>query len=724
VFLDRKSRELVLRVAYAGQPLSGKTQSIRALGPLLKGTAMPADVFSPNELYGRTLYFDWAGYLGGSFRGNRIRCQIVTVPGQETLRRRRQWLVERSDVVVFVVDSEAHRLLDGHASYRELLPWLERNGRAPIPVVFQCNKRDLPSAVELSRIRDALGIGASESLFETTATDGRGVRAVFVGAMRAAVAYADALDDRALTQHRPDAASGEQMLELMQRVESGEPEHVAADALQAGGIAKLREAEGARKADEAYRAGREREEEVARRAEEARKAEETRRANEARSAEQARERVEAQHNQQAIFEKARREAQQQRHSAAAGRWSGDGPRPAVMPAAEWRKLQVAAKPAGESAPTLEPQVPQPQIPQPKIPGPQTSVAQPTFTFSSTSPATSANDVEPPRPRVLRINLDQHVGPRPAVMPASAWRARLKAKEDAALPLTSVPTEQPLPETSAADGAITVVVPVLTEPVLEPATPENTTNAADSAAAEYESVILPRVSPAAEDAWPAEIWKDLGVKLHAGPREAVWQDGTWSGEIAPDWRASSANLFGDRETAHEALAIEITRRERLEQFVWPHRCLVLCADDSDYWRLWEAVLNAPTLELILQRIMTLGVQVPLLQTAGKLVAISQAYLRACNFLAGAPEGLLATFRSIAPHTGRFVYSGFLNAEPLDQPVPPRDAMMALETEIRLHLTRESARSIDVPGVCRELEKLLQAGAQKQIVELLSSVLLGH
>jgi hypothetical protein len=167
-----------------------------------------------------------------------------------------------------------------------------------------------------------------------------------------------------------------------------------------------------------------------------------------------------------------------------------------MPAAEWRKLQVVAKPAWESASTLEPQVPQPQIPQPKIPGPQTSLAQATFTLSSTSPATSANNVEPPRARVLRINLDQHVGARPAVMPASAWRARLKAKEDAALPLKSVPVEQSLPETSAADGAITVVVPVLTEPVLEPATPENTTNAAASAATlravPQRSAALPRV----------------------------------------------------------------------------------------------------------------------------------------------------------------------------------------------------------------------------------------
>ena len=98
--LDPRSDAVVIRVVYDGAPMAGKTTSVRALGRGVGGV-----VASPAEVSGRTLYFDWLDYTGGLFEGRRIRCQIISVPGQATLAPRRRRLLESADAIVFVGDS-------------------------------------------------------------------------------------------------------------------------------------------------------------------------------------------------------------------------------------------------------------------------------------------------------------------------------------------------------------------------------------------------------------------------------------------------------------------------------------------------------------------------------------------------------------------------------------------------------------------------------------------
>src|SRR5262245_2896865 len=101
--LDSDAGEIVIRVVYDGPPEAGKTTSLRALAGSLAQTA-----YTPEEdAGGRTLWFDWMEYTGGRFEGCRIRCQIVSVPGQAVLGERRRRLLAAADVVVFVGDSSA-----------------------------------------------------------------------------------------------------------------------------------------------------------------------------------------------------------------------------------------------------------------------------------------------------------------------------------------------------------------------------------------------------------------------------------------------------------------------------------------------------------------------------------------------------------------------------------------------------------------------------------------
>jgi hypothetical protein len=172
---------LVIRLVYDGPPRSGKTTTLAALAGSL---ARP--LVSPQEALGRTLYFDWVDYVGGSFVGLPIRCPIVSVPGQRALARRRQALLATADVVVFVADTTAAGVAESAdclATLRSLLA--ERTG-PPIGLVLQANMRDRPDAVALGTLRDRLGL-AGAACVESVATDGVGIREAFVLAVRLAL---------------------------------------------------------------------------------------------------------------------------------------------------------------------------------------------------------------------------------------------------------------------------------------------------------------------------------------------------------------------------------------------------------------------------------------------------------------------------------------------------------------------------------------------------------
>src|SRR5690349_7289826 len=98
--LDPRNDTIVIRVVYDGAPMAGKSTSVGALG-----RGLGSRVFSPSTVRGRTLYFDWLDYTGGQFEGHRIRCQIISVPGQTMLARRRHRLLQSADTIVFVGDS-------------------------------------------------------------------------------------------------------------------------------------------------------------------------------------------------------------------------------------------------------------------------------------------------------------------------------------------------------------------------------------------------------------------------------------------------------------------------------------------------------------------------------------------------------------------------------------------------------------------------------------------
>jgi signal recognition particle receptor subunit beta len=218
---NEADQTVVVRLVYAGPPLAGKTESVRALAGMLLGKSVRETVFTPGEAQGRTLYFDWVDYIGGSFNGNRIRCQIVSTPGQDALAERRRFLLQGADGVVFVIDSSPAGIEQAARSFQEMLPWITRpDHEPPLDVIVQANKRDLPEALPLSEIKNRFGEYSGLRVIETTATAGTGIRESFVMCVGSALTRIRALMEMGkFLTGQPEIMSGADLLAQLDALE-------------------------------------------------------------------------------------------------------------------------------------------------------------------------------------------------------------------------------------------------------------------------------------------------------------------------------------------------------------------------------------------------------------------------------------------------------------------------------------------------------------------------
>ena len=184
---DKHTGDVIVRVVYDGPPEAGKTTNIRLLHDSLSLTGR-ARLASPGTSGRRTEFFDWLDFRGGFVEGRRMRCQLVSVPGQADLLRRRQYLLETADAVVFVADAHPLLVAENREAFEQLLAMLQRvEGGAPIGVVLQANKQDREGALSPAALRRALEAGPEVPVIAARAHEGAGVRETFLLTVRLAV---------------------------------------------------------------------------------------------------------------------------------------------------------------------------------------------------------------------------------------------------------------------------------------------------------------------------------------------------------------------------------------------------------------------------------------------------------------------------------------------------------------------------------------------------------
>jgi signal recognition particle receptor subunit beta len=174
-FINYAAREINCKIVYYGPGLCGKTTNIEWIHDRSRAEAKGKLISLATET-DRTLFFDFLPVELGTIRGFRTRFHLYTVPGQVFYDASRKLILKGVDGVVFVADSQEARMDANLESVENLRHNLQQHGYdlMKVPYALQLNKRDLPSAIDASEMRQALQV-KQEPVFEAVATRGTGV---------------------------------------------------------------------------------------------------------------------------------------------------------------------------------------------------------------------------------------------------------------------------------------------------------------------------------------------------------------------------------------------------------------------------------------------------------------------------------------------------------------------------------------------------------------------
>lgn len=169
------SREIHCKIVYYGPGFCGKTTNIEYIHSQAP-KEVKGELLSIATETERTIFFDFLPLDLGTVAGFRTRFHLYTVPGQIIYEKTRVAVLNGSDGIVFVADSNRSRLQDNVASMKELQRVVSAQGRqlADLPLVIQYNKRDLPSALPIP-VLNAMINPLKRSHFEAVAVKGQGV---------------------------------------------------------------------------------------------------------------------------------------------------------------------------------------------------------------------------------------------------------------------------------------------------------------------------------------------------------------------------------------------------------------------------------------------------------------------------------------------------------------------------------------------------------------------
>ena len=180
VLFNHAAKEVTAKLVYYGPGLCGKTTNLQWVHENVNFKAKGKMLSLATES-DRTLFFDFLPVELGTIRGMRTRVQMYTVPGQVFYDATRKMVLKGADAVVFVADSQESMIEANLESFESLRRNLIANDLDPgLPMVFQYNKRDLPTAMPVAALNARMN-PRNLPYFEAIAFKGVGVEDTLKG---------------------------------------------------------------------------------------------------------------------------------------------------------------------------------------------------------------------------------------------------------------------------------------------------------------------------------------------------------------------------------------------------------------------------------------------------------------------------------------------------------------------------------------------------------------
>ncbi|MEO7036827.1 MAG: GTPase domain-containing protein [Polyangiaceae bacterium] len=175
----------IVRIVYDGPGMAGKTTNLQRICDVIPSSRR-SELYTPAELKGRTMFFDWLEIDGPSQNGQALKFQLITVPGQVERAYRRKPLIEMADVVAFVCDSSPGQVSDTMRTFSRLRALMRRR-KDKLPLIVQANKQDVAGALSPDKLKKRLKLDATVPVLPATAASGGGVKETLMTAIRAGV---------------------------------------------------------------------------------------------------------------------------------------------------------------------------------------------------------------------------------------------------------------------------------------------------------------------------------------------------------------------------------------------------------------------------------------------------------------------------------------------------------------------------------------------------------
>jgi signal recognition particle receptor subunit beta len=229
VQVDFKAREITIKLVYYGPALSGKTTNLQSLQRLVSQDQRTR-LMTLETRDDRTLFFDM---LPVTFKSGdlSLRLKVFTVPGQVIHNATRRLVLQGSDGIAFIADSQISETKNNAESFVNLKQNLREQGVdiKQMPLVIQFNKRDMPdvrSDAELSE----LAARGREPVFRAVAVRDEGVGETFVGLLRRVLAH---LNDSADLSRKFNVSADALLEEVCSRINI--PSAIAPEMVLGGG---------------------------------------------------------------------------------------------------------------------------------------------------------------------------------------------------------------------------------------------------------------------------------------------------------------------------------------------------------------------------------------------------------------------------------------------------------------------------------------------------------
>lgn len=174
-FVNYNNKEITVKIVYYGPALSGKTTCLKYIYDSgeyrKKGKLITLDTDGD-----RTLFFDFLPIEIGKLGDYAIKIQLYTVPGQVAYNTTRKLVLQGSDGIVFVADSQVVTREQNTESFKNLKDNLKANN-IPLeetPLIFHFNKRDLKETLPTDLLNKDLN-PENKAFFPTVAITGENV---------------------------------------------------------------------------------------------------------------------------------------------------------------------------------------------------------------------------------------------------------------------------------------------------------------------------------------------------------------------------------------------------------------------------------------------------------------------------------------------------------------------------------------------------------------------